>query len=116
MRNEFGDFVPEVPFTEENKVVEAFISDGSNETLGVRVAVRTASRDFNALDPSRPQGGNDGGSEERISVVDQVLGIAQKAGDWIGDVASDLVDPLGSGVDRDATDMDGAFFSVNEEV
>ena len=46
----FTNKMSQVSFTKDDKVIEAFISDGLDEALGVRVAVGALRRDRDAAD------------------------------------------------------------------
>jgi hypothetical protein len=53
--HEFLHHVAQVPFTEEDKMVQAPVPDRFDEPFRVRAAVRTLGGDLHALDSARPQ-------------------------------------------------------------
>ena len=54
-------------------------------------------------------------SEERVAVVNEMLGIAQEPIDRIGEVASNLLHPLAVWIDANACDLDLASLELNHE-
>jgi hypothetical protein len=50
VRHEFLHHVAQVPFTEEDKMVQALVPDRFDKTFRVRIAIRALRRDFHALD------------------------------------------------------------------
>ena len=75
--------VPQVAFAKDHELVEALQPDGPHEPLRVWGAVGTVRRDGHALHAFGLEQGPPRLGIERVSVVDQVRGVAQEAIDRV---------------------------------
>ena len=73
VRHELLHHVPQVPFSEEDEMIQALVPDRLDEPFRMRAAVGTMRRSLYAFHPSLSQDGLEHLGEQRVAIVDQVL-------------------------------------------
>src|SRR5664280_3699377 len=93
MLDKLFDQVTQVPFPEDHKVIETLISYRLYEALRVGVAVGTLCRNGHTLDSAGLQERRPCLRVQRVSVVDQIVRVAQESIHWIKQVPGNLLHP-----------------------
>jgi hypothetical protein len=70
VRNEFLDHVAQVPFSEQDEMVQTLGFDGSDKPFRMGVAIGALRGNLRALHPSLLQDGLERCREQRVSIVD----------------------------------------------
>jgi len=115
MLDELVDCSAQRRFSEEDHAVQAGFLDRSYESLRESVQVWGTGRQPNGLDTLLSQEITESVAEQGVAVHDQVARVKQEAFLGVGDVASDLLDPFGVGMWRDAGNVDSARREPGEE-
>lgn len=68
--------------------------DRSNDSLSVRTQIWASHREFHGPDSGANQGGSEILRKQRISIMDEESGVHEDAGFGIGQISSELSDPL----------------------
>jgi hypothetical protein len=82
--HELGEGSPQVPFTEGDHAIEAFLLDRTHEPLRMRIAVRRQERGPNHSDACRCEEALYGGAPLSIAVADQQVIPGEHAIDIVG--------------------------------
>jgi hypothetical protein len=115
MVGEFRDEVAEVPFTEDDEVMHALLTDGADPTLGVAIHQWTARADFHDFDVLRRKGGVEFGAELAIEIANQVSRFDRLLCGMPTEVLALLGDPGLGWVGGHAGDINATALDVDEK-
>jgi hypothetical protein len=101
-----GQDLLEMTSTENEDPVETLSADGAHEPLGEGVRPRGLSRGLDDADAFRAEHLVEAGRELRVSISDQELGLSGTVGQYEGQVAGLLGDPLPHRIGGDAREVD----------
>ncbi len=87
------NYQAQVALTQQDDSVETLLLDGSHEPFRVGIQDRASRRQLDRLDTAALEDLAEGMSEERISVVNQVLPSSEKAIDRVRQIARHLLHP-----------------------
>src|ERR1019366_1547628 len=107
--------VAQVPFAEDDEVVQALVSDRFHETLGVRVAVGALRRNRHALHAAAFPQRRPRLREHRVPIVDQVGRVAQESVCQVEQIADNLLHPIAVGSNANPCDLHGARLHLDHE-
>src|SRR5947209_2692272 len=96
-------------------MIQTFVPDGPNGAFGARIAIRALCRDGYTFDACSRQNGIPPVRVNRVPIVDQVPRISEEAGQRIGEVALDLLQPLAVRTDSDSGDLHGPRLQLDHE-
>ncbi len=106
---------PKVSLSQWYVMVEAFASNRADEALSKGVEIRTSRRQLDEIHASVEQNGSEVLGEKRVSIVNEIAMLAEKAVERVCQVAGDLFEELTAGLRGDVGDLDAAGLKIHDE-